>query len=62
MFIVLYHSVPPMAPRLAVTSGPLPEKPRGSAERGYLWLQGNILMAQMLTLPFFLTQICCVYA
>ena len=59
---MLYHSVPPMAPRLAITSGPFPEKPCTGAERGYVWLQGNILMAHTLILPIFLTHICCVYA
>lgn len=58
---MLHHRVPPMAPRLAVTSGLFPEKPRGDAERGYLLLQGIILMAHTLILPFVLTQICCVY-
>lgn len=53
-----------MAPKLAITPGLFSEKPGGGGgDMGrHIWLQGNIVMAHMLILPFLLTQICCVYA
>lgn len=62
MFVILYTSVLLKAPQLAITPGPFPEKAGGVGKRRHVWLQGSIVMAHTLILPFLLTQICCIYA
>lgn len=56
-----YTPVSHLCSKADTTSGPFPGKPRGGAEGGYLWLQGSILMAHTLILPFVLKQICCIH-